>query len=224
MVRCASRFVGQAVFFDAGKPQGAGYAGGAAERVALIQGVESKQSGQGIAGDAAPKRSCAEGLLCFGDDAGNEQPQISIGTAMEGIALRDVPGDHIAVPVQIADGHQCELWVVGSPSGRIYLLTFARESVEIDSGCSCFSAWKNIYALFGYCKGTHPKSPIFHVYQICSVIYCTVLKLRIQDCDTFAVIYFSIQSARPAYWTVVFLYCNMKNHLAYIQMTEYNIW
>ena len=63
MVRCASRFVGQAVFFDAGKPQGAGYAGGAAERVALIQGVESKQSGQGIAGDAAPKRSCAEGTI-----------------------------------------------------------------------------------------------------------------------------------------------------------------
>ena len=134
MVRCASRFVGQAVFFDAGKPQGAGYAGGAAERVALIQGVESKQSGQGIAGDAAPKRSCAEGLLCFGDDAGNEQPQISIGTAMEGIALRDVPGDHIAVPVQIADDDQRGLRTVRGPQLLKQLFADLFKRVEIDDG------------------------------------------------------------------------------------------
>ena len=134
MVRCASRFVGQAVFFDAGKPQGAGYAGGAAERVALIQGVESKQSGQGIAGDAAPKRSCAEGLLCFGDDAGNEQPQISIGTAMEGIALRDVPGDHIAVPVQIADDDQRGLRTVRGAQLLKQLFADLFKRVEIDDG------------------------------------------------------------------------------------------
>ena len=134
MVRCASRFVGQAVFFDAGKPQGAGYAGGAAERVALIQGVESKQSGQGIAGDAAPKRSCAEGLLCFGDDAGNEQPQISIGAAMEGIALRDVPGDHIAVPVQIADDDQRGLRTVRGPQLLKQLFADLFKRVEIDDG------------------------------------------------------------------------------------------
>lgn len=134
MVRCASRFVGQAVFFDAGKPQGAGYAGGAAERVALIQGVESKQSGQGIAGDAAPKRSCAEGLLCFGDDAGNEQPQISIGAAMEGIALRDVPGDHIAVPVQIADDDQRGLRTVRGAQLLKQLFADLFKRVEIDDG------------------------------------------------------------------------------------------
>ena len=134
MVRCAPRFVGQAVFFDAGKPQGAGYAGGAAERVALIQGVESKQSGQGIAGDAAPKRSCAEGLLCFGDDAGNEQPQISIGTAMEGIALRDVPGDHIAVPVQIADDDQRGLRTVRGAQLLKQLFADLFKRVEIDDG------------------------------------------------------------------------------------------
>ena len=134
MVRSASRFVGQAVFFDAGKPQGAGYAGGAAERVALIQGVESKQSGQGIAGDAAPKRSCAEGLLCFGDDAGNEQPQISIGAAMEGIALRDVPGDHIAVPVQIADDDQRGLRTVRGAQLLKQLFADLFKRVEIDDG------------------------------------------------------------------------------------------
>ena len=134
MVRCASRFVGQAVFFDAGKPQGTGYAGGAAERVALIQGVESKQSGQGIAGDAAPNRSCAEGLLCFGDDAGNEQPQISIGAAMEGIALRDVPGDHIAVPVQIADDDQRGLRTVRGAQLLKQLFADLFKRVEIDDG------------------------------------------------------------------------------------------
>ena len=134
MVRCASRFVGQAVFFDAGKPQGAGYAGGAAERVALIQGVESKQSGQGIAGDAAPKRSCAEGLLCFGDAAGNEQPQISIGATMEGIALRDVPGDHIAVPIQIADDDQRGLRTVRGAQLLKQLFADLFKRVEIDDG------------------------------------------------------------------------------------------
>ncbi len=134
MVRCAYRFVGQAVFFDAGKPQGAGYAGGTAERVALIQGVESKQSGQGIAGDAAPKRSCAEGLLCFGDDAGNEQPQISIGAAMEGITLRDVPGDHIAVPVQIADDDQRGLRTVRGAQLLKQLFADLFKRVEIDDG------------------------------------------------------------------------------------------
>ena len=134
MVRCASRFVGQAVFFDAGKPQGAGYAGGAAERVALIQGVENKQSGQGIAGDAAPKRSCAEGLLCFGDDAGNEQLQISIGAAMEGIALRDVPGNHIAVPVQIADDDQRGLRTVRGAQLLKQRFADLFKRMEIDDG------------------------------------------------------------------------------------------
>ena len=144
MVRCAPRFVGQAVFFDAGKPQGAGYAGGTGKGVALVQGIQGKQSGQGIAGDAAPQRPCAEGAFCFGDDVGGQQPQISIGAAMEGIVWREVPGDHVAFPIQIADDDECRLRTMRGPQLLKQLFADLFKRVEVNDGTCCRS-WIHMY-------------------------------------------------------------------------------
>ena len=53
---------------------------------------------------------------------------------MEGIALRDVPGDHIAVPVQIADDDQRGLRTVRGAQLLKQLFADLFKRVEIDDG------------------------------------------------------------------------------------------
>lgn len=56
---------------------------------------------------------------------------------MEGIALRDVPGNHIAVPVQIADDDQRGLRTVRGAQLLKQLFADLFKRVEIDDGHAC---------------------------------------------------------------------------------------
>ena len=135
-VRPTLRFVGEDVVLHSGKPERAGHAAHPRKQIRPVDGVQGEQTGQRVAYDPSPGRNSGNFLLCRWDNPLGQKTQIVIRAAGAGFGIfkgrRTVPGHHIVVPVQIADGHQCERWAASSLCRLVYLLAFIRKGVEID--------------------------------------------------------------------------------------------
>ena len=158
-VRLALGLVGEDVLLHAGEPERAGHAAHPGKQVRPVDGVQGKQSGQGVSGDPPPGRNSSKFLLCRGDDLLGQEPQIVVRAAGAGLGVfeggRTVPGHHIVVPVQITDGHQRERRAADGLRSLIYLSHLVKKGVEVDNRRSCFAAWENRYGLIACCKVKH---------------------------------------------------------------------
>ena len=76
-------------------------------------------------------------------------PQLVIPAASAGLGVFEsgwaVPGYHVVVPVQIADGHQSKRRTVGGLCGLKCLLSLVGEGVEVDNRCVYCKTWENGY-------------------------------------------------------------------------------
>lgn len=163
--------MGKDVLLHTRKPEGAGHAAHPGKQICLIDGIQSEQPGQRISSDAPPTRNVAKLFLCHRNDLLGQKPQIVVRPTGAGVRAfesgRPVPGCHIVVPVQIADGHQCKRRAAGSLRGLIHLLPFAGEGVEVENGGIWFQARENGYR-FSVCRegihsAHHPLSTITKV-------------------------------------------------------------
>ena len=171
MIRPTLWLMGKDVLLHAGKPEGAGHAAHPGKQVRLVDGIQSEQPSQRIPGDPPPTRNAAKLFLCHRNDLLGQKPQIVVRPTGAGVRAfesgRPVPGCHIVVPVQIADGHQCKRRAAGSLRGLIHLLPFAGEGVEVENGGIWFQARENGYR-FSVCRegihsAHHPLSTITKV-------------------------------------------------------------
>ena len=108
------RFMGEDILFHTGKPEGTGHAAHPGKEICLADGIQRKQTCQRIPGDPPPPGGSGEFPLCRWDDLLSQKPQIFVRTTGAGLSIFEsrwtVPGNHIVVPLQITDGHQCERW------------------------------------------------------------------------------------------------------------------
>ena len=115
--RPARRLMGKDVLLEPRKAQRARHAPHMGKCIRLADSVQGEQSRQGVPGDSPPRRKPSQLFLCPGYDLLHQQPQIMIRPSGERIPAleyrRAVPGSHVAVPGQVADGHQCEGWASG---------------------------------------------------------------------------------------------------------------
>lgn len=129
-------FMGEDVLLHSGKPERPRHTAHTGEQIRLVNAVQSKQPGQRVAGNPTPARDSSNFLLCCWNNFLYQESQIIVRTASAGVSIfksgRAVPGNHIVVPIQIADGYQSEWWAAGSLCNFVYLLTFIGESVEIN--------------------------------------------------------------------------------------------
>ena len=158
-VRLVLWLMGEDVLLHSGKPKGAGHTAHPGKQICLVDGVQSKQPGQRVPGDAPPTRNAAKLFLCRRNDLLGQKPQIVVRPAGAGVRIFEsrwtIPGGHIVVPVQIADGHQRERRAASSLRGLIYLLPFAGEGVEVDNRGICFQTRENGYRFLVYREGVH---------------------------------------------------------------------
>ena len=119
-------------------------------------------------------RSSVNLLLCRWDDLLGQEPQIVVRTTGAGSSIfesrRTVPGYHVVVPVQIADGYQCKWRAASCLRGLKYLLSLVGEGIEVDNRCVYFKTWENGYR-FTLCwesahKLNHPLSILTGGYTI----------------------------------------------------------
>ena len=142
-------FMGEDVLLHSGKPERSRHATHTREQIRLVNAVQCKQPGQRVAGNPTPARDSSNFLLYHWDNFLGQESQIIVSAPSAGVSIfecrRAIPGNHIVVPVQIADGHQRERRAANSLCSLIYLLAFVREGVEVDDGHSRFRAANNRY-------------------------------------------------------------------------------
>ena len=170
-VRSALRRMGEEVLLHAGKPEGAGHAAHPGEQICPVDGIQGKEPRQGVSGDPTPTRDSVNLLLCRWNNLLGEEAQIFVRTTGAGLSIFEsrwtVPGDHIVVPLQITDGHQCERWATGSLCSLEYLLPFTGEGVEVNNWGSRFGVRKNRYSFAANCKRLHIGSSTFCIGNHC---------------------------------------------------------
>lgn len=182
-VRLVLWLMGEDVLLHSGKPEGAGHAAHPGKQICLVDGVEGKQPGQRISGDAPPARNAAKLFLCRRNNLLGQKPQIVVRAAGAGVRVfesgRAVPGCHIVVPVQIADSHQRERRAASSLCGLMHLLPFSGEGVEVDNGGICFGTWGNGYGFGVCCEGVHITYHLLSTAtKVDSPIYWTRIMLK----------------------------------------------
>ena len=165
-VRQTLWLMGADVLLYSRKPERTGRAPYTGKQVRLVDGLQSKQPGQGVSGDPTPTRNSVNLFLYRWNNIPGQKLQIVVCAAGAGLGIFEsggtVPGHHVVAPVQIADGHQSKRWTTSSMCGLIDLLDFVREGVEIDNGGSWFSTREDECSFAVYCEGLHLGSSTFY--------------------------------------------------------------